>query len=47
LSDVFRDRIISSGICPASSPYLNPSDFFFWGCFKYKFYNSNPWTEQN
>jgi hypothetical protein len=29
LSDVFRDRIISSGICPASSPYLNPSDFFF------------------
>jgi hypothetical protein len=29
LSDVFGDRIISSGIWPARSPDLNPCDFFF------------------
>jgi hypothetical protein len=34
LSNVFRDRIVSSGIWPASSPSLNPCDFFFWGCLK-------------
>jgi hypothetical protein len=46
LSDVFRDRIISSGIWPARSPSLNPGDFFFWGCLKDKVYNSNPRMEQ-
>jgi hypothetical protein len=45
LSDVFRDRIISSGICPAHSPSLIPCDFFF-GCLKDKVYNSNPQTEE-
>jgi hypothetical protein len=30
LSDVFRDRIVSSDIWPACSPDLNPCDFFFW-----------------
>jgi inhibitor of nuclear factor kappa-B kinase subunit alpha len=44
LSDVFRDRIISSGIWPACSPDLNPCDFFFWGCLKDKVYNSNHQT---
>jgi hypothetical protein len=42
LSDVFGDRIISSGIRPARSPNLNPCDFFFWGCLKDEVYNSNP-----
>jgi hypothetical protein len=46
LSDVFGDRIISSGIWPARSPDLIPSDFFFWGCLKDKVYNSNPRTEE-
>jgi hypothetical protein len=46
LSDVFGDRIISSGIWPACSPNLNPCDFFFWGCLKDKVYNSNPQTEE-
>jgi hypothetical protein len=41
LSDVFRIRIISSGIWPAHSPDLNPCDFFFWGCLKNKVYNSH------
>ncbi|PNF37455.1 hypothetical protein B7P43_G15516, partial [Cryptotermes secundus] len=40
LSDDFRDRIIGSGIWPAHSPYLNPRDFFFWGCLKDKVHNS-------
>jgi hypothetical protein len=29
LSEVFGDRIISSGIWPARSPDLNPGDFLF------------------
>jgi hypothetical protein len=33
LSDVFGDRIISSGIWPARSPYLNTCDFFHLGLF--------------
>jgi hypothetical protein len=45
LSDVFGDRIISSGIWPERSPDLNPCDFFFWRCLKHKVYNSNPQTE--
>jgi hypothetical protein len=44
LSDVFGDRIISSGIWPARSPDLNPCAFFFWGCLKDKAYSSNPRT---
>jgi hypothetical protein len=44
LSEIL-DRIISSGIWPAHSPYLNPCDFFFWGCLKDNVYNSNPQTE--
>jgi hypothetical protein len=46
LSDVFRNRIISSGISPARLPNLNPCDFSFWGCLKGKIYNSNPRTEE-
>jgi hypothetical protein len=34
LSDVFEMRIVSSGIWPARSPDVNPSNFFFWGCMK-------------
>jgi hypothetical protein len=34
LSDVFMDRIISSGIWPARSPNLNPCDFFLLGLFE-------------
>jgi hypothetical protein len=41
LSDVFGDRIVSSGIWPAHSPDLNTCDFFFWWCWKVKVYNSN------
>jgi hypothetical protein len=46
LSDVFGDRIISSGIWLASSPDLNRCDFFLCGCLKDKVYNSNPRTEE-
>jgi hypothetical protein len=46
LSDVFGNRIVSSGICPASSPDLNHCDFFFWGCLKDRVYNSNPRPEE-
>jgi inhibitor of nuclear factor kappa-B kinase subunit alpha len=42
LSDVFRDRIISSDIWPAHSPDFNPCDFFFWGCLKNKVCSNNP-----
>jgi inhibitor of nuclear factor kappa-B kinase subunit alpha len=45
-SDVFLDRIISSDIWPACSPDLNPCDFFFWHCLKYKVYSSNPRMEE-
>jgi hypothetical protein len=40
LSDVFRDRNISSGIWPARSPDLNPCDFFFCGSLRDNVYNS-------
>jgi hypothetical protein len=46
LSDVFRDIIISNGICPAHSPNLNPCDFFLLGCSKDKVYNTDPRTEE-
>jgi hypothetical protein len=46
LSDVFGDRIISSGIWPACSHDLNPCDFSFWACLKDKVYKSNPRTEE-
>jgi hypothetical protein len=46
LSDVFRDRIIGSDICPAHSPDLNPCDFFFWGCLKDTVYSSKPRMEE-
>jgi hypothetical protein len=36
LSDVFGDRIISSGVWPACSPDLNPCDFFLLGLFEGK-----------
>jgi hypothetical protein len=42
LSDVFGDRIMSSGIWPARSPDFYPCHFFFWGCLKDKVYKSNP-----
>jgi hypothetical protein len=34
LSDIFGDRIISSGIWPALSPDLNLCDFFLLGLFE-------------
>jgi hypothetical protein len=43
LSNIFGDRIISSGVWPARSPNLNPCDFFFWGCLKD---TSNAQTEE-
>jgi hypothetical protein len=46
LSDVFRDRIISSDIWPACSPDPNPNVFLFWHCLKDKVYSSNPQTEE-
>jgi hypothetical protein len=46
LSDVFGDRIITSGIWLARSPDLNPCDFFIGGCLKDKVYKSNPRTEE-
>jgi hypothetical protein len=45
LSDVFGDKIISSGIWPACSSNLNPCDILFWSCLKDKVYYSNPRTE--
>jgi hypothetical protein len=38
--------IISSGIWPARSPDLNHYNFFFWGCFEDKVYNSNARVEE-
>jgi hypothetical protein len=46
LSDVFGNRIISSGIWPARSPDLNNCDFFIWGCMKDEVDESNPRTEE-
>jgi hypothetical protein len=46
LSDVFRDRIINSGIWPACSPSLNPCEFFFWHYLKDRAYNSNAQMEE-
>jgi inhibitor of nuclear factor kappa-B kinase subunit alpha len=46
VSNLFRKRIISSGIWQAYSPEMNPCDFFFWGCLKDKVYKSNPQMEQ-
>jgi hypothetical protein len=40
LSDVFGDRINSSGIWPA------PRDIFFWDYLKGRVYNSNSRTEE-
>jgi hypothetical protein len=42
LSNVFRDRIVSSDIFPACSPDLKPYDFFFWGCLKDIVYSKKP-----
>jgi hypothetical protein len=36
LSDVFGNKIISSGIWSARPPDFNPCDFFFWGYLKDK-----------
>jgi hypothetical protein len=44
LSEVFGDRIISSGIWPAHSPDLNPCDFFLLGLLERQSFNSNPQT---
>jgi hypothetical protein len=46
LSNIFRGRIISSGIWPAHSPDLNPCNFFFWGCLKANVYNSSSQMEE-
>jgi hypothetical protein len=46
LSDIFGDRIISSGIWPAFSLALNPYDFFLLGLFEEHNYNSNLPTEE-
>jgi hypothetical protein len=45
-SDVFGDRIISSGIWTGRSLDLNPCDFFFWICLTDKVYNGSPRTEE-
>jgi hypothetical protein len=45
-SIVFGDRIISSGIWPASSHKCKPFDFLFWGCLKDNVCNSNPQKEE-
>jgi hypothetical protein len=42
MSDVFRDRFISSDIWAVSSPDLNLCCFIFWGCVKEKVYSNNP-----
>jgi hypothetical protein len=44
LRQVFGDRIISRGLWPARSPYLNPCDFYLWGNLKQKVYKTNPHT---
>jgi hypothetical protein len=46
LSDLFRNRIISSGIWPACSPNLNLCEFFFWHCLEDRAYNSNARMEE-
>jgi hypothetical protein len=46
LSDVFGDRIMSSGIWPARSPDLNPYDLLYWGRLKDNVYDNNPSTEE-
>jgi hypothetical protein len=46
LSNVFRVRIISSGIWPACSPDLKLCNFFFWSCLKDKVDSSNPQTKE-
>jgi hypothetical protein len=47
LSNLFGDRIISSGIWPAHSPNLNSCNFLLLGLFvEDKVYNSNPRTEE-
>ncbi|PNF30394.1 hypothetical protein B7P43_G12868 [Cryptotermes secundus] len=46
LSDVSRKRIIISDIWAASSPDLDPRDFFFCGCLKDRVHSSNPRTEE-
>jgi hypothetical protein len=46
LSDIFRDRIITSGISSAHLPNLIPCDSFFWGCLEDKVYNRKPQTKE-
>jgi hypothetical protein len=46
VSDVFGNRIISSGIWSERSPDLDPCELFFWDCLKDKIYNRNPRTEE-
>jgi hypothetical protein len=44
-SNIFRDRIISSGIWQACSTKFNPCGFL-WDCLNDKVYNSNPHNEK-
>jgi inhibitor of nuclear factor kappa-B kinase subunit alpha len=44
LNEVFEDRLISCGLWPASSPDLNPCDFYLWGNLKDKVYSNKPHT---
>jgi hypothetical protein len=46
LSNVFGDRIISSGFLPSRSCDLNHCDFFFFCCLKDKVYNGNSRTKE-
>jgi hypothetical protein len=44
LNEVVGNRLISRGLWPARSPYLNPCDFYLWGNPKGKVYSNNPHT---
>jgi hypothetical protein len=44
LNEVFENRLISRGLWPARSPYLNLCDFYLWGNLKDKVYSNNPRT---
>jgi hypothetical protein len=44
LNEVFEDRLISRGLWLATSPDLNPCDFYLWENLKDKVYSNNPHT---
>lgn len=42
LSEVFPNRVISTGLWPPRSPDLSPLDFYLWGATKEKVYKRRP-----